>query len=108
MSGEKAKETTEEKMSDVEEEGDHEASSSQTMETETKEKMAEKALRDVKEDKDNSKSADVCRDYLRNVCKRKKHCKFSHPVGLKGSEGKWTCGVRAIVMIYKAHLPSSL
>ena len=107
MSGEKAKETAEEKMSDVEE-GDHEASSSQTMETETKEKMAEKTLKDAKEDKDNSKSADVCRDYLRNVCKRKKHCKFSHPVGLKGSEGRWKSGVRAIVMTYKAHLPSSL
>jgi len=29
----------------------------------------------------------VCRDYLRNVCKRNKHCKFTHPVGRKGSEG---------------------
>ena len=56
------------------------------------EKSSKDSNKDLKEreEKDKAPPSDVCRDYLRNVCKRKKHCKFAHPPGLKGSEGKFS------------------
>ncbi|XP_072138061.1 zinc finger CCCH domain-containing protein 10-like [Mobula birostris] len=37
-------------------------------------------------DKGGSSSGDVCRDFLRNVCKRGKRCKFQHPEVIEASE----------------------
>ena len=89
MSGEKEK-STDETMSDTQD--TDRDSTNQTIDDECDNKWdpgdKSKDTKDSKEKDEKEKSSDICRDYLRNVCRRKKHCKFAHPPGLKGSEGK--------------------
>ena len=89
MSGDTEK-SADKTMSDSKD-SDHD-STDRTMDDELDDKWdpgdKSKDTKDSKEKDEKEKSSDICRDYLRNVCRRKKHCKFSHPPGLKGSEGK--------------------
>ena len=56
--------------------------------------------KECKEKETKKKPSDVCRDYLRNVCKRKKHCKFTHPAGRKGTEGENGLLIRSVCGVF--------
>ena len=49
-------------------------------------------------EKDNlsevKKGDNVCRDFLRNVCRRGDRCKFSHPGGDSGGDGQGAGGAK--------------